>query len=127
MKHMQMLLLGKRKYIKVSDIPNPHHTPPYHLEFSCKALMNSKLIPSDEQRQYFPTLDPKKIDRQFVYDIFKTLRPSLAEQYYQKVLDIHIGNRLQLKKTNDLHLSDSTMDLLLKYDHLPVSQFHSLS
>jgi len=30
-----------------------------------------------------------------------------------------MGNRIKLKKTNDLKLSDDTLDLLLKYDHMP--------
>jgi hypothetical protein len=117
--------MGQRKHFTLNEVEDPNHVPPFYVEFSCKSLMQDSVLSLKHRKEYLPSLDPKKVDRQFVFDVFKTVRPAVSKVYINRVMDLHMGSRLKLKKTNDLKLNDETLDLLLKYDHMPVSHHPS--
>lgn len=81
--------------------------------------MTDGFITSEEVEMYLPSNKPDKVDRQFTFDIFKALKYETATCYYNKILDEKMGSRLPKMKNNELKLNDDTLDLLLKYDHMP--------
>ena len=83
--------------------------------------MGMGYLSKEDIELYLPSENPKKVDRQFCWDIFKTVHPVTSKAYYDRIVDEKMGSRIPKTKTNELNLDDECLDLLLKFDHLPVS------
>ena len=66
-------------------------------EFSCKTLMTKGFLTPKEIELYLPSGKYTKVDRQFVWDIFKYLRSDKADKYYEDVLAEKMGSRVPKK------------------------------
>ena len=102
-----------KEFFYQDDIPHRERIPPNYPEFSCKTLMKDGYLSSKDQARYLPSTDPKKVDRQFVWDLFKYLKPIMSEKYYVTSLDLRYGTRVPEIKVNKIMIDDSLLDSLL--------------
>ena len=68
-------------------------------------------------RKYFPD-NAEKVDKAFMWGIFWTKHPDLAEKYYKAVLDDHAKDKKKkLPEKKRIQISDKWLKLLAKYPH----------
>ena len=88
-------------------------------EYSVATLFTEGFITAAEIKQYFPTNDPKKLDRRFVWGVFGFIKTSIAKAYYQETYDSKIKSRLPKAGDQGLQINEDWIEKLLRYEVAP--------
>ena len=87
-------------------------------EFSTKVLLdpNNGFFTTQEFKDYHFTTDPKKVDRQYVWNLYCALHEKESKEYYQYVYDSKMLKRLPVKKDTQCVMDDHWLDKLLEFE-----------
>jgi hypothetical protein len=88
---------------------------PHWEEFSTASLLKSGFMTDQELQDYLPSLDPKKLERTFLWYVFGGLHQSDAEEYYQFIYDEKMRARLPKPQKLELNIEPEWMEKLLLY------------
>ena len=119
LEHLQKILKKEMKVFFADNVPKLYLKLPNWDEFSVSTLFEGGFLTSTEIEQYFPSSDPKKIDRRFAWGIFGSLKKEIATGYYQEIYDAKVKARLPKAKDQTLEIADEWMDRLLQYETIP--------
>ena len=98
LEHLQKILKKEMKVFFADDVPKLYLKLPNWDEFSVSTLFEGGFISQIEIEQYFPSKDPKKIDRRFAWGVFGGLKKNIASRYYQEIYDAKVKARLPKAK-----------------------------
>lgn len=119
MEHLQKILRKETRVFFQDNVPKQYMKMPNWEEYSVKTLFEGAFLTTQEIKHYFPSEDPKKIDRRFAWGVFSGLKKDIAQRYYQEVFDSKIKSRLPKAKDQTLEIADEWMDRLLQYETIP--------
>jgi hypothetical protein len=70
-------------------------------------------------KAYLPSLDPKHLNRNFVWGVYGSINKEQALKYYQQTYDLKMQSRLPIVKVRTLDIEPEWVEKLLQYDVQP--------